>query len=199
MKLYAPLFVTLLAAPVLAQTDGSDLSSRVGTSFYSDDTMMTLRETADIQTQWATIGAEDQAAIRVRCEAVNAAVDSGASGESTGPATGDGATTEAVPSEGAPAAAGTDAVASDESTGPATGDGAAADAADAAGIEPSTGEATGTAADAGSSDTSTGPATGDGAAADAATAGTDTSMMADANFIDDDARMQPICDAIQGL
>jgi hypothetical protein len=193
MKLYAPLFVTLLAAPVFAQTtamDNSDLSSRVGTSFYSDDTMMTLRDTADIQTQWTTISAEDQAAIRARCEVVNAAVDTGASGESTGPATGDGAVADAVPSEGSATTA--DTGSSDESTGPATGDGAADDATSA---EPSTGAEAGATVDSGSSEESTGPATGDGAPA------TDSapSTMADANFIDDDVRMQPICAAIQGL
>ncbi len=196
MKLYAPLFVTLLAAPVFAQTtamDNSDLSSRVGTSFYSDDTMMTLRDTADIQTQWPTISAEDQAAIRARCEIVNAAVDTGASGESTGPATGDGAVADAVPSDGTATTA--DTGSSDDSTGPATGDGAADDAADAAGVEPSTGAEAGATVDSGSSDESTGPATGDGAAE----TGSAPSMMADANFIDDDVRMQPICAAIQGL
>lgn len=78
MKLYAPLFAILLAAPVYAQTeapegsgetmvDTNELSARVGTTFYSDEGMMTLRSAEEVQTGWSSLSAEDQEALRAQC------------------------------------------------------------------------------------------------------------------------------------
>lgn len=82
MKLYAPLIIALLAAPAFAQTattesDGSTeaedtLSLRAGTAFYSDGDQPTLRSPEEMQANWATLNAEDQAAIRARCETLPA-------------------------------------------------------------------------------------------------------------------------------
>lgn len=81
MKLYAPLFAVLLAAPAFAQTattegdtmsatDQAELSTRVGSTFFSDDAMTTLRPSADIQAQWSTLSPADQDALRARCTAL---------------------------------------------------------------------------------------------------------------------------------
>jgi hypothetical protein len=70
MKLYAPLFVALLAAPAFAQTeavDPAELSTRSGSVFYSDDGMMTLRTAEEVKTRWAELPAEDQDALRAQC------------------------------------------------------------------------------------------------------------------------------------
>ncbi len=99
MKLTTSLFLALLAAPAFSQTtttEGSvavdidpELSARVGTVFYSDTGMTTLRTSDEIKTEWSSISTEDQDAIRARCTALATAPAS--SGDSTGPATGDGA------------------------------------------------------------------------------------------------------------
>ena len=75
MKLYAPILVAMLAVPAFAQTDSTDstkpedtLSLRTGTAFYTDDSNMTMRSAEEIQTNWTTMSAEDQAAVRATCE-----------------------------------------------------------------------------------------------------------------------------------
>ncbi|WP_103257807.1 hypothetical protein [Tabrizicola aquatica] len=88
MKLYAPLLALALAAPAFAQTATTEgtadvgvaadvgvnaevdtgLSTRVGTVFYSDTEMTTLRTPTEITAQWSTLSPEDQTALRTRCE-----------------------------------------------------------------------------------------------------------------------------------
>lgn len=87
MKLYAPLFAVLLAAPAFAQTDAVDpaeLSTRSGSVFYSDDGMMTLRPAEEAKTRWSELSAEDQEAIRAQC--ANMPTDGAMSEEVTQPA-----------------------------------------------------------------------------------------------------------------
>lgn len=72
MKLYAPLALALLAAPLYAQTatDGTTLSSRIGPAFFSDEGMTMMRSPEEIQAGWDNLSPEDQGALRTRCEAV---------------------------------------------------------------------------------------------------------------------------------
>ena len=78
MKLYVSLLVALLAVPAFAQTAtdsaaddaNAAMAQRVGTVFFSDDGMTTMRPATEIQGQFGTMSAEDQAALRARCEAV---------------------------------------------------------------------------------------------------------------------------------
>ena len=120
MKLYAPLLAVLLAGPAFAQTTteggveadvnvgvdtgdsaGADarmeaeLSSRVGTAFYSDTEMTTLRPVEEIKTQWMTISPEDQTALRDRCEAL-----SNRASESEATSSGDGSIAGGVEGQG---------------------------------------------------------------------------------------------------
>jgi len=84
MKLYAPLLAMVLAVPAFAQTTTTEgtadvgvgidldngLSTRVGTAFFTDTDMTTLRSSSEIQAQWSTLSPEDQTALRTRCEAL---------------------------------------------------------------------------------------------------------------------------------
>ncbi len=82
MKLYVPLIVALLAAPAFAQTETdsaadkaeAEMAQRTGTVFFNDEAMTTMRPAEEIATQWATMSAEDQAALRARCDAMVADV-----------------------------------------------------------------------------------------------------------------------------
>ena len=105
MKRCIPLVLALAAAPAFAQTDSmadSDLESRIGPAFYSDDTWSTLRSSEELNTAWTGLDTADQTELRTRCEAigVNFQTDmtdsSGASGSGVEPTDGAGA--------GAPAA-----------------------------------------------------------------------------------------------
>lgn len=79
MKLYATVFTVLLTFPAIAQSDGDsaadkeamkEMSTRTGTTFYSDDTMTTMRSADEIKSGWTTLSVEDQDAIRARCTAL---------------------------------------------------------------------------------------------------------------------------------
>jgi hypothetical protein len=95
MKFYATVFTVLLAFPAIGQTGGDsaadkeamkEMSTRTGTTFYSDDTMTTMRSADEIKSGWTTLSAEDQDAIRARCTALT----------SMEPSKGDGTTGEAA-------------------------------------------------------------------------------------------------------
>ncbi len=94
MKLYAPLFAVLLAAPALAQTeadgnagnaiDTEGLSTRSGAAFYSDDGMVTLRTAEEAKVGWSSLTAEDQQALRDQC--ANMPTEGAQTAETTAPA-----------------------------------------------------------------------------------------------------------------
>ncbi len=94
MKLYAPLFAVLLAAPALAQTeadgnagnaiDSEGLSSRSGAAFYSDDGMVTLRSAEEAKAGWSSLTPEDQQALRDQC--ANLPTEGAQTAENTAPA-----------------------------------------------------------------------------------------------------------------
>ncbi len=110
MKLYVPLFAMLLAVPAFAQdetgtpsgnrdtTMDSEMSTRLGTSFYSDEGMTTLRTADEIKTLWTSISAEDQTALRARCEAMGTV---SAEGSGDGTASSSGTEADATGSENA--------------------------------------------------------------------------------------------------
>ena len=111
MKLYAPILVAMLALPAFAQTDSTEnnsteaedtLSLRTGTAFYTDETNMTLRSSEELQTNWGTMSAEDQAAVRAKCDTLPTPATELQPSKGTGDAAGDAAT------EGGDAATGDD-------------------------------------------------------------------------------------------
>lgn len=130
MKLYVPFLVALMAAPAFAQeaTDNADgstaadvdteMEARVGTTFFSDEGMTTMRTAEEIQTNWATLSAEDQAALRARCEAVMQA--SVKMEPSKGDATAAGGPTEGTGADTDAAEGGSDATDPNDSTGTTT-------------------------------------------------------------------------------
>lgn len=93
MKLYASLLAALIAFPAFAQTETPEspddsmieLSNRTGSVFFSDESMMTMRSSEEIQGQWSTLSVDDQAAIRARCEELKTAagIETTTGGETT--------------------------------------------------------------------------------------------------------------------
>ena len=78
MKLYVPLLIALLSVPSFAQTetdsaaDDADaaMAQRMGTVFFSDEGMTTMRPATEIQGQFMAMSAEDQSGLRARCEVI---------------------------------------------------------------------------------------------------------------------------------
>ncbi len=56
-----------LAMPAFAQTPDTGMWERVGPAFFSDTGMTTMRGADEVSAQWATLSAEDQAALRAQC------------------------------------------------------------------------------------------------------------------------------------
>lgn len=69
-------FMLLYAAPVFAQTANDDMKAtenwwdEVGADFFGEATMQEPRPEYEIRAQWTGLSADDQAAVRARCAAL---------------------------------------------------------------------------------------------------------------------------------
>jgi hypothetical protein len=174
-KTLAGLAFATIASAAIAQTATDDSTStenwwdRVGAAFFSDEGLTTMRPEADIRAQWTGLSADDQAALRARCDAIAGMGDGTAA--STQDATADTSTT------------GTTATDTSTSTDTATGTGATA------------GTETGTAAE--TTVTGSEGGTENQVASDAGTS--TESGMTDGAVNVSDTQLIPVCDLVKSL